>query len=73
MIKFLSEKTLIPISTAVVVIGSGAIWMTKISMSQDRYEASLKKSDDKNEYYMKAVQEIRERLIRIETKLERRK
>ncbi len=71
--KFLAEKTLIPISTAVIVIGGAAGWATKISLSQDRYETAIKKSEDRNEYYMSAVNEIRERLIRIETEIKRRK
>jgi len=73
MLKFLSEKTLIPLSTAAIVIGGGAAWMTKISLSQDKYESSMKKSEDRDEYYKQAVQEIRDRLIRIEMKLERNK
>ena len=79
----LTENTFIPIGLAVVVIGGGAAWMTNIAMTtqnlKDEVEFARVSSAKKDEYYIKAIQEvttrlqeIRERLIVIETELKRK-
>jgi len=78
--KSLSEMTLMPLGTAIAIIGGGAGWMTKIYMGQEAYAARIdqqatkiekveQKMDAQNEYFS----EIRERLIRIEMTIKKEK
>ena len=70
---FISEHTLIPIGTAVLLIGGGAGWMTKISIVEDAHGDMIRRSEQKLDSHSELFQEIRERLIRIETVLKKKK
>lgn len=71
--KFLSEITLVPIGSALIVFGSGAIWMTRISMEQDAHANRLVKAEQRLDAEFQLFQEIKERLIKIEVSIEKKK
>ena len=78
--KTITEQTLIPLGVAFLVIGSGGIWIASM-------EAKVRANDEKKqkayldnesvarhiERIANAVQDIRERTIRIEMKINREK
>ena len=71
--QFLTEKTFIPIGTAIAVIGGGAIWLTKISIEQTAHSERLFKIEQKIDAESQYFQEIRERLVRIEVMIDKQK
>ena len=71
--KFLSETTLVPLGTALLVFGSGAVWCTKIQMVQEAQAAEFKVLQQRQDVQLEFYRDIRERLIRIEVLMEKRK
>ena len=72
MMKILSENTLVPIGTALIVIGTGAIWVTRMSVEQEAFAGRLVKIEQRVDTNNGNFQEIRERLVRIEVILSKR-
>lgn len=71
----LTDKTLVPIGLAVSVIGGGAMWLTKIHLTQDAYGRTLSEvretiAQDRNSFYNMLLQ-IEKRLSGIEGELKR--
>ena len=72
--KVLTENTLIPIGLAILAIGGGSAWVTKMWLVTEAHSQSLERLEQKGDYYVSTLsgvnvqlQEIRERLIKIET------
>lgn len=65
-----TEKILIPVHLAVVVIGGGTIWLTTIWLKTEAHSETLSRVEVKLnavETIDGKINEIRERLVRIET------
>lgn len=68
--KSLSENTLIPIGLAVVVIGGGSAWLTKISIATAANSDALSRIETKQESYTEHLAEIRQDLAVIRQRIE---
>ena len=74
----LTENTLIPIGLAILAIGGGAIWISRVWFITEGHTKTLERLEQRGELYMQAVertnselQEIKQRLVAIETIIKR--
>jgi hypothetical protein len=70
MIKHISESTLIPMGFAVLVIGTGTMWITDMTSQVKQHKEILDEMRKSEETGQKLIYEINSRLSRIEWRLE---
>lgn len=71
-LKELSDKTLLPLGLAVIVIGGGAIWLTTVYNEVQANTRAIESATITQKEYVKTLQEINLRLTIIEQKIDRR-
>lgn len=67
----ISEKTLVPISFLAILAG-GILWIASMSARVDAASEKIRAMETKQDMYIQNIVEIRDRLARIEGKLEKR-
>lgn len=68
--KFLSEKTAVPLGIAIIAIGGGAIWLTTMHIQGQANAAAIAIIDAKQDRYAAEIQKMNESLAVIRTKVE---
>lgn len=71
--KALTENTLIPLGIAILAIGGGSMWITSLYAEVQSTSTAVKEARTRQEETSKTLNEINERLSRIEWKLEKGK
>lgn len=69
--KEITDKTLIPIGLAVLSIGGGAAWLTDLHVATASNSEMARRIELKQDRYNEELQEINDRLSRIEGELKR--
>jgi|GEM_PF-3849010 len=68
----INETTLIPISLVVILVG-GIVWLSQLYAKTDQNGIDIKDLKEAKEKQFDILQDIRERVIRIETKVDEKR
>lgn len=67
-VKKITEKTLLPVSLVIVLIG-GVVWLTTLKSDADQLKQQIQLLQSKQDQYLEEIQSVNTRLSRIEGKL----
>jgi hypothetical protein len=71
--RFLSDKTLIPLGVAILGIGGAAMWLTSLYFQTQANASQIQRLADKQDSYLSTLIEIRSDVAVIKSKFEETK